>query len=283
MRLPSAYELYLNNMADYYRSRKENLPKWLQNAFWCQYLYLHYFRFSLRGSAIQTIEKLWKQFESVPVDYSDPSSLPYELSDFYKQSYYVLFELNRLFVVEKNPLYVNGKEITKQGGKKMNELSDLLPKFQISMPENKFTNMPPKIIFGDSYISSSRTKSEHSIEIDVFRNIVINDKKLAHPLNFKVFSMNAGLMDELIRILQWEQIMPFLYEADAKYSDNSLYSDFRVVHVSAGRYHADINLLEETDNNPFVEILRMIWDVYKNRMKEENIVPPWFEVQQLIF
>ena len=137
MRKSSEYEMYLQEIAYYCRMRKENLPEDILKAFWYIGFYLEYLRFSLKGSSLQTIEKLWFLYNQISSDYPGFNDLPPELRPNYKHTYEVLRELYRIFIVDKDPDYVKGKQITKAGGKKIKELSAQLPSLDDIQPPDK--------------------------------------------------------------------------------------------------------------------------------------------------
>jgi hypothetical protein len=136
MRKSSKYEMYLREIDYCCRMKKEDLPKDILKAFWYVGFYLEYLRF-LKGSSLQTIEKLWPLFNKISSDYPDFNDLPPELRPVYKQTYEVLRELFRIFSADKDPDYVECKQITKAGGKKINELSAQLPSIYEIQPPDK--------------------------------------------------------------------------------------------------------------------------------------------------
>ena len=40
----------------------------------------------------------------------------------------------------------------------------------------------------------------------------------------------------------------------------------------------ELNLLTEKPDNPFMELLNLVWEEYSDYMKANNLVLPWFEV-----
>ena len=40
----------------------------------------------------------------------------------------------------------------------------------------------------------------------------------------------------------------------------------------------DLKLLAEFDSNPFMELLRLVWEEYGETLRERNLVLPWFKV-----
>lgn len=40
----------------------------------------------------------------------------------------------------------------------------------------------------------------------------------------------------------------------------------------------DLYLLTESNTNPFVELLRLVWEEYGAILKERDLVLPWFKV-----
>ena len=40
----------------------------------------------------------------------------------------------------------------------------------------------------------------------------------------------------------------------------------------------DLKLFAESDSNPFMELLRLVWEEYGETLRERNLVLPWFKV-----
>ena len=278
MRKLFAYEKYLLDMDRYFSVRKEPLPEPFCKAlryvgFWHEYL-----RFSLRGSSLQSIEKLWFICNGISSDDPVFSDLPSEFRPLYKNTYDVLHDLYRIFIVDKDPVYVIGKEITKAGGKKINEIADRLNDCGWPLPpENELTNAIRKITYsgGENY-----GKCKTGLDIEVFKHISVatENGSLYDPLPYVFFGMTVDLMEKLIPLLQWDRIEPYLREGSCREENGSGADDPAVIYVSAYGLSCRLDLLNAAAENPFIKILKLVWDEYGESFKEKRIDLPWFKM-----
>lgn len=70
--------------------------------------------------------------------------------------------------------------------------------------------------------------------------------------------------------MQWENLIPFLKRKNYDdIIDDSIYQDFSVIQVETNWYNYELNLHAVPEDNPFMKILRLVWDEYKTVFKEK--------------
>lgn len=101
-----------------------------------------------------------------------------------------------------------------------------------------------------------------------------SDSRNAEYINFTV-----SFLDKIIPLMQWENLIPFLKRKNYDdILDDSIYQDFSVIQVETNRYNYELNLHTVPEDNPFMKILRLVWDEYKTVFREKNMVLPWFKI-----
>lgn len=269
----SDYQNYLGDMYRYYTMSGGDIPDWLNKANWCEFFYFRRLPDFSRGASIGTIKKLWDEFSQISIDHF--SDLSDELRPFYKQIFDILDELNRKLLVDGDPQYVRNKQLTRAGGKLINDSSKQLPSFyDIQPPSNKFTNIPHNITFTDSRDSS---EVKYCLSIEIFRRISWQTEQKKGSFEGYTFRSAPLVMDQLISILQWNNIRPYLH-IDENEPDDSTYKDLSTVYVVADDIHCSLNLLKADADNPFLNTLKTIWNNYGQLLKVKNIDLPWFKM-----
>ena len=80
-------------------------------------------------------------------------------------------------------------------------------------------------------------------------------------------------------MVQRERLNGYLKKKDrSKDRDDSIYQDHKTVLVDINWNEYDLNLLTESNSNPFIELLHLVWEEYADTLKERNLVLPWFKV-----
>ena len=77
--------------------------------------------------------------------------------------------------------------------------------------------------------------------------------------------------------MQWESLIPFLHKKTDKEKDDSVYQDFSTVLIDANHYYYDLKLQDADENNPFIKVLRLVWEEYKRIFIGKDLVLPWFK------
>ena len=80
-------------------------------------------------------------------------------------------------------------------------------------------------------------------------------------------------------MIQWESVNPFLGEKRINGDlDDSNYQGFSKVQIEINRYSYELNLQPAPEGNPFMEILKLVWEEYEAVLREKDLVLPWFKV-----
>lgn len=60
--------------------------------------------------------------------------------------------------------------------------------------------------------------------------------------------------------------------------DESVYQDFKIVLVDINWNEYDLNFITESLENSFMELLKLVWEEYRDILKDNNMILPWFSV-----
>ena len=71
---------------------------------------------------------------------------------------------------------------------------------------------------------------------------------------------------------------PFLPDPNNGDLDDSNYQGFSKVQIEINRYSYELNLQPAPEGNPFMEILKLVWEEYEAVLREKDLVLPWFKV-----
>ena len=100
------------------------------------------------------------------------------------------------------------------------------------------------------------------------------------PSRYTVYiDFTESFLDKIIPLLQWESLVPYLQKRNPDdIRDDSAYQDFTTVLIDVNRYYYELKLQGVDENNPYIKILRLVWDEYESDLRENNLVLPWFKV-----
>lgn len=79
--------------------------------------------------------------------------------------------------------------------------------------------------------------------------------------------------------MQWETLASYLRER--KYDEernDSVYQDNSRMAIDINHYFCDLNLLTKEETNPYIKILKLVWDEYEDVLREKSLVLPWFKL-----
>lgn len=277
MRAPTPYEEYLWRLRDYYRIKGLDKPAWIDTA--SEYyeilfdagrdLYRQCSDTNIRKSTMEWLSRLEQSHLS--------DELPIELREGAKDCVTVLSEMYHTLTEEADKYFINQWTLNRQGRKKMREYLGILPSVSdIMPPKTSFTNVPLHLVFSNRF-NWVHAEYELIVTLGGSRICIKNgdsDSRNAEYINFTV-----SFLDKIIPLMQWENLIPFLKRKNYDdIIDDSIYQDFSVIQVETNWYNYELNLHAVPEDNPFMKILRLVWDEYKTVFREKNMVLPWFKV-----
>ncbi len=279
MRRPTAYEIYLSRMRDYYKIKNHEQPDWIEQAS------IHYYRLynakqdldkmcSNSGISKSTMEWLASIKDN---SYQQRADLPEEIKIRAADIFRCLSDLYDELIEGKNEYFIHEWTLTKTGRRKMRDYINKMPSLgEVTPPQTDFTNVPDTI----SYVNRMhRLDAEYELTVTFngSRICVRNGDKDYRDTEY--FSFTERFLDSVIPIVQRERLSVYLKEKDrSENRDDSIYQGFKTVLVDLDRDDCDLNLLTESDSNPFIELLHLIWEEYADTLKEKDLVLPWFKV-----
>lgn len=278
MRGPTEYQSYLLRMRSYYRIKGLPCPSWVDNA-WSYYSKVYNIGRSLyqmcSDTAIPKSEMEWLS----KVEDKTPEDLPKELIDGCAGTNSILIEMYNELISNKELYFINEWTLSKKGRKKMREYIDRLPSVDlVKPPKNSFTNVPKRIDFANR-INGYKAEYEMTISLNGSRVFLRNgDAERTESIEF-----TEEFLDKIIPLAQWENLKYMLHRRDRwDPKDESVYQGFDTVLVDIDWNECDLNLKEQTEENPFIAMMKLVWDVYGEIIVEKGLVLPWFNTLGLV-
>lgn len=279
MRAPTEYEIYLMRMRDYYRIKHRNQPEWIDSADRHYSLLYHAHRKLGEICSNTNIPKSTMKWLASVKDksYQQRTDLPEELKDATMDIYICLSSMYDELMDGKDEYFINEWTLTKKGRRKMREYIDKMPSEGIVvLPKTAFTNVPDSIVYSNR-IYSFDAEYELTVTLGGSRICVRNgDNDFRHR---EYIDFTERFLDKVIPMVQRERLNGYLKKKDrSKDRDDSIYQDHKTVLVDINWNEYDLNLLTESNSNPFIELLHLVWEEYADTLKERNLVLPWFKV-----
>ena len=203
--------------------------------------------------------------------------MPEELKKETAELYTCLSEMYDELIDSRDEYFINEWTLTKKGRRKMREYIDRMPSAgNILPPKTEFTNVPDSIKYINR-IYSFEAEYELTVTLGGSRICIRNgDSDYRHT---EYIDFTERFLDEVIPMVQCERLYGCLKAKDrSKDRDDSVYQDFKTVLVDINWNEYDLKLLAEFDSNPFMELLRLVWEEYGETLRERNLVLPWFKV-----
>lgn len=273
MRMPTAYENYLYRMEDYYKIKKLEKPDWIRQAK-NYYSRLFYTARSLDEMCTNTNIPKSKMEYFANLNSTDMEALPKELIEAGKDINIILRQMYEELVSKQDEYFVTKWTLTKKGRKKMREYINSIPSARgIMPPKNEFNNVPGHIIFANR-IYGFKAEYELYVSIDGSRIGVKNGAGKEIHVDF-----TERFLDLVIPMMQWEKFKAMIDKKD--YSDDrddSVYQDFKIIHVEINWNEYDLNLVSASEDNSFMRLLKLVWEEYGEVLKENDMVLPWFKI-----
>ena len=277
MRAPTPYEEYLWRLRDYYRIKGLDKPAWIDTA--SEYyeilfdagreLYRQCSDTNIRKSTMEWLSRLEQSHLS--------DELPIELREGAKDCVTVLSEMYHTLTEEADKYFINQWTLSRQGRKKMREYLGILPSVSdIMPPKTSFTNVPLHLVFSNRF---NWIHAEYELTVTLGGSRICIKNGDSDSRNEEYINFTVSFLDKIIPLMQWENLIPFLKRKNYDdIIDDSIYQDFSVIQVETNWYNYELNLHTIPEDNPFMKILRLVWDEYKTVFREKNMVLPWFKV-----
>ncbi len=279
MRLPTEYETYLSRMEGWYEIRNLEQPDWIESAR-RQYSLLFYETRELGIMCSNTgISKSKMEWLASIRDksYRERADLPEELKKATADIYTCLSELYDELMEGRDEYFINEWTLTKKGRRKMREYLDKMPSVRnLTPPKTAFTDIPRKIQYSNR-IHGFNPEYELTVTFSGCGIRIRNGDNDSRDAEYIVFT--ERFLDKVLPPVQRERLYRYLKQKDRlNDGDDSTYQDFRTVVLEINLKKYDINLLTESDANPFMALLRLVWEEYGDTLKDRNLVLPWFKV-----
>ena len=279
MRLPTDYERYLFRMMDYYKIRNLEQPAWIESARRHYGILYHAKRDWDEICSNTNIPKSKMEWLASIKDtsYQQRTDLPEELKKETAELYTCLSEMYDELIDSRDEYFINEWTLTKKGRRKMREYIDRMPSAgNILPPKTEFTNVPDSIKYINR-IYSFEAEYELTVTLGGSRICIRNGDNDSRHTEYIDFT--ERFLDEVIPMVQCERLYGCLKAKDrSKDRDDSVYQDFKTVLVDINWKEYDLKLFAESDSNPFMELLRLVWEEYGETLRERNLVLPWFKV-----
>lgn len=277
MRMPTIYEKYLWRMRDYYRIKGLEQPSWIDAAtrYYSMLFYagreLHE-QCSRTNIPKETIEWLSSLDHSLVSD-----DLPLELREGARECVAVLSEMYHTLIEGKDRYFINQWTLSREGRKKMREYLNILPTVRnIMPPKTEFTNVPDHLIFSNRI---NWVNAEYKLFVAVAGSRICIKNGDPDSCHEEYIDFTSPFLDKIIPMIQWESVNPFLGEKRINGDlDDSNYQGFSKVQIEINRYSYELNLQPAPEGNPFMEILKLVWEEYEAVLREKDLVLPWFKV-----
>ena len=272
MRRATEYETYLRRMRDYYRIKHIECPSWVDKAIQ-YYNYLYYAKKDYGEMCSNTALSKRTMEHLSHLEKETLEGLPAELVSGSSDINTVLIEMYNELISNKDVYFINEWTLSKIGRHKMREFTDRIPSVGgIMPPENEFTNVPDNISFSNR-IYSADAEYDLTITLGGSRICVRNgNRKDTEYIDF-----TEGFLDRIIPMAQWENFKYLLRKKDRSDDrDESVYQDFKTVLVDINWNEYDLDLRAPIENDPFIDMLKLVWDEYSIILMEKGLVLPWF-------
>ncbi len=277
MRGPTPYEKYILRLKDYYKIKGMERPSWIDAASE-YYGMLFYSGRDLNQQCSNTnIPKATMEWLSKLDQTLVSEDLPAELREGARDCIMVLSEMYHTLTEGSDEYFINQWTLSRAGRKKMREYLNALPSVSnIKPPNTEFNNVPLYLIFSNR-INWVDAEYELTITAGGSRICLKNgdpDSRYTVYIDF-----TESFLDKIIPLLQWESLVPYLQKRNPDdIRDDSAYQDFTTVLIDVNRYYYELKLQGVDENNPYIKILRLVWDEYESDLRENNLVLPWFKV-----
>ena len=273
MRRPSAYEMYLYRLRKYYEIKHLECPVWVDKAkkYYC-FLAQRPYREMCSDTAIpKAVMAFLSRLSKDELD-----DIPEELVAGASENITVLKEMYRELISDKDLCFINEWTLSKKGRRVMRGFVDRIPSaYEIMPPENEFTNVPGSISFSNRIY---KAEYELTVTLDGSRICLRNgDKDFSNNV---YIDFTERFLDKIIPTVQWERFDRLNLRAIdwKKERDETVYQDFKTVFFEIDRYEYDLNLFAPDKTNPFIDVLKLVWDEYGDVLKEKDLVLPWFHL-----
>lgn len=276
MRGPTPYEEYLWRLRDYYRINRLQQPSWLDAAT-KYYGMLFYAGRELHEQCSNTnIPKTTMNWLSELDKSLISEDLPAELREGARDCVTVLSEMYHTLIEGTDKYFINQWTLSRAGRKKMREYLNILPSVRnIMPPKTEFTNVPTHLIFSNR-IDWVNSEYELFVAIVGSRICIKNgnpDSRCTEYINF-----TPAFLNKVIPIIQWEALLPFLDKKSYGENMNDLiYQDFSKIQIEINQFIYELDLQSTSKDNPFIELLKLVWDEYETVFREKKLILPWFK------
>lgn len=274
MRGPTAYETYLQRLADYYKIKRIDKPEWIDKAS-RYYSRLYYSARSFSEMCHDTaIPKATMEYlANLGEDSLD--DLPKELISGGGDINSVLKDMYRELLSGKEEYFINEWTLSKAGRRKMREFVNRIPSASgIMPPKCEFTNVPKDISFSNRIYDF---KAEYELTVTLAGSRICLRNGDGDSRHTEYIDFTERFLDEVIPMLQWENFENLLHEKDrSEGRDESIYQDFKTVLVDVNWNEFDLKLSPDNCDNVFMRLLRLVWEEYGEIMSEKGWVLPWF-------
>ena len=279
VRKRTEYEMYLMRMRAYYEIKNMEQPDWIASA-GSHYSLLYNAKRELGEICSNTnIPKSKMEWLASIKDkvYLQRADLPEELKKELSDIYICLSDMYSELIAGRDEYFINEWTLTKKGRRKMREYLDKMPSAgKIMPPKTEFTNVPDSIEYINR-IYSFDAEYELTVTLGGSRICIRNGDSDSRHTEYIDFT--ERFLDSVIPMVQRERLYRYLKAKDrSKDRDDSVYQDFKTVLVNINWNEYDLELLTESDSNPFMELLHLVWEEYGDTLKERNLVLPWFKV-----
>lgn len=277
MRGPTPYEEYLMRLRDYYRIKGMERPSWVDAASEYYHMLFYSGRDLHEQCSNTNISKATMEWLSKLDQTLVSEDLPAELREGARNCVFALSEMYHTLTKGSDIYFVNQWTLSRAGRKKMREYLNALPSVSsIRPPKTEFNNVPLHLVFSNR-ISWTDAEYELTVTAGGSRICLRNgDPDFRHT---EYIDFTESFLDRIIPLMQWETLTPYLRER--KYDEvrnDSVYQDYSRVVIDINHYFCDLSLLTEDEANPYIKILKLVWDEYEDVLREKNLVLPWFKV-----
>ena len=275
MRVPTPYEQYILRLKDYYMIKGMERPSWIDAAGRYYSMLFHSSRdlneqCSNTNIPSATMEWLSKLDQSLALE-----DLPVELREGSKDYVMVLSEMYNTLTEGFDEYFINEWTLSRAGRKKMREYLNALPSVRsINPPKTEFNNVPLHLAYSNRM---SWANAEYELTITAGGSRICLKNGNPDSRHTVYIDFTESFLDGIIPLMQWESLIPFLHKNTDKDKDDSVYQDFSTVLIDANHYYYDLKLQDADENNPFIKVLRLVWEEYKSIFIGKDLVLPWFK------
>lgn len=255
-------------MEAYYKIKKLEIPEWVRQA---KEYYSSWF-YTVRSldeicsntNIPKNTMEYWANLEP-----TDMKALQNGLID--KDFRVIIKKMYEELVSNKEEYFVTEWTLSKKGRKRMREYRDAINSAGIKMSQNEFNNVPGLVTFTNR-IYSFDAEYELFVSFDGSRIGLRNGGDNEVYMDF-----TERFLDLVIPMMQWERFRNMLHKKDRGVDrEDSVYQDFRTVLVDINWNEYDLDLLEYLEGNPFIQLLKLVWEEYGEVLRGKDMVLPWF-------